>query len=299
MVARRIQHPRHFEAVGPEAALVGQPQVGEFEGGAAGTGAGDAGHQPFEALQQRGDVRFRAALVLHIDNHPFHQQYFYFKTIRQLQQTIHKNQTMNSGPDITEKINDSTDTYLMRLYFTMLFLNISVNAIRNVERLLYGIRHLIPEDRHGLFTDAVSAEFLKLAQKKNLSKQDIQSIFDDTVIRFCICEYVEILTSCLEKAYRSYVLYLEMHKKSEKNQTRKLESVFHKSTLPRKVEILDSIGFFEKDSELKNYLQNIYDILVADEEFRVGEPTQAEGVDIGSMTDAAGAAQPAGTLQVR
>jgi hypothetical protein len=206
---------------------------------------------------------------------------------------------MNSGPDITEKINDSTDTYLMRLYFTMLFLNISVNAIRNVERLLYGIRHLIPEDRHGLFTDAVSAEFLKLAQKKNLSKQDIQSIFDDTVIRFCICEYVEILTSCLEKAYRSYVLYLEMHKKSEKNQTRKLESVFHKSTLPRKVEILDSIGFFEKDSELKNYLQNIYDILVADEEFRVGEPTQAEGVDIGSMTDAAGAAQPAGTLQVR
>jgi hypothetical protein len=40
-------------------------------------------------------------------------------------------------------------------------------------------------------------------------------------------------------------------------------------------------------------------ILIADEEFRVGEPTQAEGVDIRSMTEAAGAAQPAGSLQVR
>ncbi len=40
-------------------------------------------------------------------------------------------------------------------------------------------------------------------------------------------------------------------------------------------------------------------ILIADEDFRVGEPTQAEGVDIGSMTEAAGAAQPAGSLQVR
>jgi hypothetical protein len=41
------------------------------------------------------------------------------------------------------------------------------------------------------------------------------------------------------------------------------------------------------------------DILVADEEFRVGERGKAEGVDIRSMTEAAGVAQPARTLQVR
>jgi hypothetical protein len=40
-------------------------------------------------------------------------------------------------------------------------------------------------------------------------------------------------------------------------------------------------------------------ILIADEEFRVGERAKAEGVDIRSMTEAAGVAQPAGTLQVR
>ncbi len=43
----------------------------------------------------------------------------------------------------------------------------------------------------------------------------------------------------------------------------------------------------------------IINILVADEEFRVGERAKAEGVDIRSMTEAAGAAQPAGSLQVR
>jgi hypothetical protein len=41
------------------------------------------------------------------------------------------------------------------------------------------------------------------------------------------------------------------------------------------------------------------DILVADEDFRVGERAKAEGVDIRSMTEAAGVAEPAGTLQVR
>jgi hypothetical protein len=40
-------------------------------------------------------------------------------------------------------------------------------------------------------------------------------------------------------------------------------------------------------------------ILIADEDFRVGERGKAEGVDIRSMTEAAGVAQPAGTLQVR
>jgi ABC-type multidrug transport system ATPase subunit len=40
-------------------------------------------------------------------------------------------------------------------------------------------------------------------------------------------------------------------------------------------------------------------ILFADEEFRVGERDKAEGVDIRSMTEAAGVAQPAGSLQVR
>jgi hypothetical protein len=40
-------------------------------------------------------------------------------------------------------------------------------------------------------------------------------------------------------------------------------------------------------------------ILIADEDFRVGERGKAEGVDIRSMTEAAGVAQPAGSLQVR
>jgi DNA-damage-inducible protein J len=40
-------------------------------------------------------------------------------------------------------------------------------------------------------------------------------------------------------------------------------------------------------------------ILIADEDFRVGERGKAEGVDIRSMTEAAGVAQPARSLQVR
>jgi hypothetical protein len=40
-------------------------------------------------------------------------------------------------------------------------------------------------------------------------------------------------------------------------------------------------------------------ILIADEEFRVGERAKAEGVDIRSMTVAAGVAQPAGTLHLQ
>ncbi len=41
----------------------------------------------------------------------------------------------------------------------------------------------------------------------------------------------------------------------------------------------------QNDSEAALLMKKTLSILIADEEFRVGEPTWAEGVDIGSMTE--------------
>ena len=72
-----VHHPRDLQAVDPESLAAGQRQVAKLIIRAAAGGTGGCRHQAFEAVEQRGDVSFRAAFVLDVDDHPFHEVFFH------------------------------------------------------------------------------------------------------------------------------------------------------------------------------------------------------------------------------